>query len=107
MSAIPPTPIASVLQSGTAQVEAARESDAVRNADTQRARGLTSGPDAILEVEGTDTDDTQVHTDSGGLGSQGREDSGPAEEDNAADPPASDQGITTDAEGRPHIDLSA
>lgn len=105
MSAIPPSPIASVLQSGTAQVEAARESDATKNADAQRARGLTSGPDAILEVEGTDTEDTEVHTDSGGLGGQGRYDAAPESE-----PPAEEavgKGITTDAQGRPHIDLSA
>ncbi|RIK63994.1 MAG: hypothetical protein DCC65_15065 [Planctomycetota bacterium] len=105
MSAIPPSPIASVLQSPAAQAEAARESDAARNADAQRARGLTSGPDAILEVEGTDTDDTQVHTDSGGLGSQGRYDAPPDEE--PATVADETDGIRTDAEGRPRIDISA
>ncbi len=79
MSAIPPNPIASVLQSPTAQADAARESDAAKNADARRARGLAGGPDAILEVEGTDTDDTEVHTDAGGLGSKGREDARPDE----------------------------
>lgn len=106
MSAIPPSPIASVLQSGTAQAEQARKTDADKNAELGRAKALTAGPDAILEVEGTDTDDTQVHTDSGGLGSQGREDA-PPEDENPATEDAVHGGITTDDEGRPHIDLSA
>lgn len=105
MSAIPPNPIASVLQSGTTQAEQARKTDADKNAEQSRAKALTGGPDAILEVEGTDTDDTQVHIDSGGLGSQGRQDTpaGEEEQDEAQD----DAGITTDESGRPHIDLSA
>lgn len=105
MSAIPPNPIASILQSGTTQAEQARKTDADKNADQARAKSLTGGPDAILEVEGTDTDDTQVHTDSGGLGSEGREDA-PAEGE-AEQEQEESSGITTDGEGRPHIDLSA
>lgn len=105
MSAIPPNPIASVLQSGTTQAEQARKTDADKNAEQSRAKALTGGPDAILEVEGTDTDDTQVHTDSGGLGSQGRQDTPPGEEEQAES--QDDPGITTDESGRPHIDLSA
>lgn len=106
MSAIPPLPIASVLQSPLAQADAAREADAAKNADAQRARGLTGGPDAILEVEGTDTDDTEVHTDSGGLGSQGRQDSRP-EEETLDDEQVADAGISTEAGGRVRIDLTA
>lgn len=105
MSAIPPNPIASILQSGTTQAEQARKTDADKNADQARAKALIGGPDAIVEVEGTDTDDTQVHTDSGGLGSQGRQDSAP--EEGRAEEPRESPGITTDDEGRPHIDLSA
>ena len=103
MSAIPPSPIASVLQSGPAQAEQTRETDAARNATTDRSRGVGAGPDAILEVESTDAD-TQVHTDSGGLGSQGRHDHAP-EEPTTSD--LTDDGITTDANGLAHIDLSA
>ncbi|HKQ46532.1 MAG TPA: hypothetical protein VJZ71_00505 [Phycisphaerae bacterium] len=103
MSAIPPSPIASVLQSGPAQAEQARDTDAARNATTDRSRGVGAGPDAILEVESTDAD-TQVHTDSGGLGSQGRQDSPPEE---PTDDSAVDDGITTDADGLAHVDLSA
>lgn len=105
MSAIPPNPIASVLQSGAAQSEAARDADAAKNADERRVRQTGAGPDAILEIEGTDTEDTQVHTDSGGLGSQGRYDAPPEEEEPVAD--ESGEGITTDEHGRPRIDLSA
>ena len=103
MSAIPPSPIASVLQSGPAQAEQSRETDAARNATTDRSRGAVAGPDAILEVESTDAD-TQDHTDSGGLGGQGRHDSAPEESTVPAEP---DDGITTDASGLAHVDLSA
>jgi hypothetical protein len=105
MSAIPPSPIASILQSGPAQTEQTRETDASRNATADRSRQVGAGPDAILEVESTDSN-TQVHTDSGGMGSQGRQDSPPEEEKTAA---AADDatGITTDATGHQHVDLSA
>jgi hypothetical protein len=104
MSAIPPHPIASVLQSGVAQSEAARDADAARNVDDRRARQIGVGPDAVLEVESTDTDDTQVHPDSGGLGSQGRHDAPPDESEHDE---ITEGGITEDDDGRPHIDLSA
>lgn len=105
MAQIPPAPIASVLQSGVTQAETARVQDGAKNADAQRAKNLTSGPDAILEVEGTDTDDTQVHTDSGGLGSQGRYDPGPQDEGEEVLEDAADD-ITADDDAH-HIDLSA
>lgn len=104
MSAIPPAPIASVLQSGPAQAEQTRETDAARNATADRSHKLAVGPDAILEVESTDSD-TQVHTDSGGMGSQGRQDSPPEEEPAALAEDA--DGITVDASGHRHVDLSA
>ncbi len=105
MSAIPPNPIASVLQSGITQAEQARESDAAKNAQRDQARRITGGPDAILEVEGTDTDDTQVHTDSGGTGGQGRHDAPPREQ--AAAEEAAEEDITIDENGVPHVDLRA
>lgn len=104
MAQIPPNPISSVLQSGVAQAETARVQDGAKNADAQRARNLTSGSDAILEVEGTDTDDTQVHTDSGGLGSQGRHD--PAPDDEPVET-VEEPDTASAAEALRHIDLSA
>ncbi len=105
MSAIPPNVVSSVLQSGVAQQAQAAERDAAENARTDAARGggrLSAGDD-IIEVEATDAD-TQVHTDSGGLGGQGRHDPKPEEEETLLDP---DAGITLDDAGRPHLDLSA
>ena len=102
MSAIPPAPIASALQSEMAQREKTRPIDADKNAQA-RAAAITSGPDAILEVETTDAD-TKVHTESGGAGSQGRHDAPPEDTpEEKVDPP---KGITTDATGHLHIDLS-
>lgn len=104
MSAIPPNAIGSVLQSGAAQAEQARVSDADRNAQAERARATSAGPDAFLEIEATDSD-TKVHTESGGTGSQGRYDA-PAEEAEE-EQAAPNDGITIDDEGRPHLDISA
>ncbi|MCG8406201.1 MAG: hypothetical protein MI923_13475 [Phycisphaerales bacterium] len=107
MSAIPPNIIGSVLQSGDAQRTQATDRDKAENAKAQAARdaGRTSAGEDILEVEATDAD-TQVHTDSGGLGGQGRHDAPPEEEEAQPQPEAPD-GITIDEEGRPHLDLSA
>lgn len=109
MSAIPPNVIASVLQSGVVQRDAAKDMEAAKQASTETTRKLTGGPDALveLEIEATDTD-TQIHSDSGGgAGGQGRHDAG-ADEAPAADDAANDtSGVTVDATGRVHIDLSA
>jgi hypothetical protein len=102
MSAIPPSVISSALQSTAAQREQAKEIDTARTAVSEAARKAAAGPDAFVEIEATDGD-TQVHTDSGGMGSQGRQDSKPDEQppiDEAAE-------ITVDETGTPHIDLSA
>lgn len=105
MSAIPPNVAASVLQSGLAQRVQARDKDAVESAKATAARDLNGrgGAEDILEVEATEAD-TQVHPDAGGLGSQGRHDAPPDEEAEAPNP---SDGITVDADGRPHLDLSA
>jgi len=73
MSAIPPTVIASVLQSDTAQ----RQRVADRGSEEARAAGVSrelTAPDKAveLEIEATDAD-TRVHTDAGGQGSYGRQ----------------------------------
>ncbi len=103
MSAIPANPIASALQSGPAQREQAKEADAAKTVQADIARRASLGPDAFVEIEATDGD-TQVHTDSGGLGSQGRQDAKPDE-----DAPVADElpVLTIDEKGRPHLDLSA
>lgn len=102
MSAIPPNIIGSVLQSGAAQREQAKEIDTARTAQTEAARKAAAGPDAFVEIEATDGD-TQVHTDSGGLGSQGRQDSKPEE------PAPEDESVVQNDNDTdtPHIDLSA
>jgi hypothetical protein len=104
MSAIPPSSVGSVLQSPAAQAEHARQIDADKNAQTERARATAAGPDAFIEIEATDAD-TKVHTESGGAGSQGRYDAPPEEEETTQQSPA--DGIIVDQDGRPHLDLSA
>lgn len=104
MSAIPPSAIGSILQSPAAQGEQARQIDAEKNAQADRAQATTAGPDAVVEIEATDAD-TKVHTDSGGGGSQGRHDAPPEEEEAGKQAPP--DGITVDEDGRPHLDLSA
>lgn len=103
MSAIPSAPIGSILQSGAAQKDAGRPADAARTADVEASRRSAAGPDAFLEIEATDAD-TQVHTDSGGLGGQGRQDAQSEAPAESADEEAS---VSIDEAGRPHIDLSA
>jgi len=103
MSGIPPAAIGSVLQSGAAQNEQNRRIDAGRNADLDRARALAAAADAIVEIEETDAD-TRVHTDSGGAGSQGRQDSPADQEESAGE---EETGITVDDGGQCHLDVSA
>ena len=104
MSAIPPSVIGSVLGSPAAQAEQTRPTDATKNGQADAARKLAGGAADILEVEATDAD-TQVHTDSGGAGSQGRHDAPPEEE--AQQPPEGQNGIVVDDQGVPHLDVSA
>ncbi|HUN80356.1 MAG TPA: hypothetical protein VMV81_02490 [Phycisphaerae bacterium] len=102
MSLIPSGVVGSVLQSGEAQRVAARPADAAKDTQAEAARRLNAGPDTLLDIEATDTD-TAVHTDSGGLGSQGRQDSPPEEETAAED----SQDQPPSADDPTHIDLSA
>ena len=101
MSAIPPGIVGSVLQSGDAQRAAARPLDAAKTGQAEAARRLNASPDALIDIEATDTD-TNVHTDSGGLGSQGRQDSPPDEEPVVDEPESPAAGA-----GPPHLDISA
>jgi hypothetical protein len=96
--------IGSVLGSPAAQAEQARPTDASKNVQADAARKLAGGGTDILEVEATDAD-TQVHTDSGGAGGQGRLDAAPEEE---SEKTADDQtGVVVDDKGVPHLDVSA
>ncbi|MFH1419566.1 MAG: hypothetical protein ABII12_14920 [Planctomycetota bacterium] len=104
MSAIPPHSIGSILQSGVAQAEQARQTDADKNARADAANKTRGGADAVLEVEETDAD-TQVHAEAGGQGSQGRHDAPPEEE--AEDRQANNAGVSIDDDGVPHVDISA
>lgn len=105
MSAIPPNPIASVLQSQAAQQAQSKDRESEDNLRTDASRRLTGagGTDDIIEIEETDTADTQVHPDTSGTGGQGRFD---APEEYADQQQPESGGITLDEDGRPHLDLS-
>jgi len=106
MSAIPPHVIGSAVQAGMVQAEQSRQSDAEKNERASQTRTIQGNPDAILEVEATDAD-TQVHTDAGGLGSQGRHDEPAEEAPEEVAQDSAENGVTTDEQGRRHIDLEA
>jgi len=103
MSVIPSGAVNSILQSGLAQKEAAREVDTIQTAAAEAARRSRSGPDAFVEIEATDGD-TQVHADSGGGGGQGRHDATPDEE---FAPGENVEIAATDESGQPRLDISA
>lgn len=107
MSSIPPNAIGSVLQSGVAQQAASQQKDRIENEQTDASRELTGrgGTEDILEIEETDGG-TKVDADGGGYGSQGRQDS-PPEEEAASDEGGERPAITHDADGTPHLDISA
>jgi hypothetical protein len=103
MSAIPPN-IISAIATPSAQRDQSRHIDAARQAGFEISRKLTGSPDALVEVEIEATDaDTQIHSESGGTGSQGRQDSKPEESPSQVE---DDEAITVDEEGRTHIDVS-
>ncbi len=103
MSAIPPHVAASALQSGVAQKTQAADRDNAENTKANTAKEAARAGDT-LEVKATDAD-TQVHTDAGGLGGQGRHDAPPREEEETPEAPAED--VTFDDDGKAHLDLSA
>lgn len=107
MSAIPPNSISSVLQSGVAQQVQSKDRDSDDNMRTDASRRLTGagGTGDIIEIEETDTADTEVHPDTMGTGGQGRFDA-PPDEAGEAEPDA-EQGITRGPDGQTHLDLSA
>lgn len=103
MSSVPPNIAGSVLQSNMAQRQVGRVRS---NEDIQRngaTRQQTNAIDANDTTVGTDDEDTQVHTDAEGTGSQGRNFNNPEEteeqENTDSQSPSGDEGQ--------HIDLQA
>lgn len=106
MSSIPPHSVGSVLQSGVAQQIQSHSRDSEENLRTDASREMTGrgGSEDVLEIEETDAE-TRINAEGGGQGSQGRHDAPPEEE--AAEKAKSDDGVTYDDDGRPHLDISA
>lgn len=90
MSAVPPNLVGPILQTPLVQ----RQVAAVR--DAERAQGAIAQRQTAAAVDATDStvettdNDTQVHTESEGQGSQGRAFSEPDGEPTATEPPAPD-----------------
>lgn len=109
MSSIPPNFIGSVLQSGIAQQTQSKDRETEENTrtDTSRKMNGAAGAGDIIEIEATDTDDTEVHSDTGGTGGQGRYDTPPEDQVDDAAGQKEEAGVRYDEHGRPHLDLSA
>ncbi|HWL92341.1 MAG TPA: hypothetical protein VNT79_02310 [Phycisphaerae bacterium] len=108
MSAIPPNAIGSVLQSGPAQQVQSKDRDSENNLRADASRKLSgNGTADIIEIESTDTADTQVHPDTGGTGGQGRYDPAPDEQNDEPEAEQPVECLHRDAAGREHLDLSA
>ena len=103
MSSVPPDLVGPVLQSNLAQrqVSAVRDRERVQQANAQRQQSAAIDEKGTT-VETTDND-TQVHTDSEGQGSQGRAFSSPQETEETQ---PVDTASADGDEGR-HIDLQA
>ena len=107
MSAIPPNFIGSAIQSADAQRKASESKDVDESRTaSDRARQVARNEEMGSTVETTDAD-TQVHTEGGGLGSQGRDFAEESEEPETQDAEQGSSGITTDADGQLHLDLEA
>ena len=109
MADIPPSVIGSSIQAGYQQADVAKSRDAERADQTRAARrGVKSVDDAGTTIE-TGDDDTAVFTDAEGAGGQGRhaeEEGGEAPTDESHEKETTN-GISTDGDGKPHIDLQA
>jgi len=88
------------------QVSGLRDTEENRKAHASREQARIADQ-AEHSVETADND-TRVHPDAGGSGSQGRAfqgESGPGEHAEPLEENAS--GVTTDEDGRPHVDIQA
>ncbi len=107
MSSIPPNFITSAIQSADTQRKASESRDVEESRTaSDRVRQVARNEEMGSTVETTDAD-TQVHTEGGGLGSQGRDFAEDAEESETQDAEQDSNGITTDVDGQLHLDLEA
>jgi len=108
MTTIPPNIVGPILQSALQQRQIARERDGDANRQIEAARvGASVAERTQLEVEATD-DDTRVHADGGGQGSQGRPFRGEQEVEAAsAEQEETTPGLHTDERGQIHLALQA
>lgn len=108
MSSIPPDIASSALQAGYQQREASRISEADRASRGQASQRSEKAIDAAELTVHADDVELSVYTDAEGGGSQGRafEEEQPPPEEEAAES-TSESTITTDDEGRPHLDIQA
>ncbi len=102
MSAIPPNPLASVLQSPLAQGQAAgiRDVESAQRASAERRQ--TRAVDASDSTVETTDNDTQIYADAEGSGSQGR-----AFSENPQQTDSDDEAPSSDAPQGRHLDLEA
>ena len=109
MSEIPPNIIGSSLQAGFQQAEVSKVRDAQRSAESSAARrGVKAIDDAGSTIEATE-DDVSVFAEGEGAGGQGREREEESGEDQL-DPHDASQpggGVTTDLDGKKHLDIQA
>ena len=107
MAEIPSDIAGSAAQSGIQAREVARNREVQRagqaNAAERQVRALDDA-DATVETE---DNDAQVFTDAEGAGSQGRAFDEPAKQPPEQEPESDRKGITTDEQGRLHLDLEA
>ncbi len=105
MSTIPPNLVGPIVQSGAAQKQAARALEGERE---QQSNAVVAGKkmsEQAADTVGEADNDSRVHADAEGSGSQGRsegeEHAESKHDDNA------DAGIRRDDDGQLHVDLEA
>ncbi len=108
MSSLPSQMISSSLQ-GTLQQQQAQQGRSIgerRRSDTRAA--VVQGSGRLQDQIDSADADTQVNPDGTGAGGQGRAFQEPRAEATAAPPQASSDGsVTTDSDGRMHLDVTA
>ncbi len=107
MADIPPNVASSAAQAGYVQSEASRTRDAARAGQAQAARDNVKAVDEAGNTISTDEEDTQVYTDSEGTGGKGREHEEEQPESSIGEGQTIEDGIRTDEEGRPRLDIQA
>lgn len=103
MSTLPPNLVGPILQSNLTQRKAAQIQDSERNQRTNADRRQTKAIDEQDSTVETTDNDTQVHSDAEGSGSQGR----PFTETPEPETPADEFEHNPDDDHGQHIDLEA